>query len=456
MHHKAEHGFQDRNGGAIRAESYRICGVTHVLPQLILILAFVLVLRTLSAASTPRVQTQQPPVKPASQPQLKVFLDCSADCYSAYLRSEIEFVDYVRDRTEADVHVIVTDSQTGSGGREYTLELIGLGSYAHVTRSLKAVTTSSDPDDVVRRQLANALRVGLLDYVTAEGVPQRLDVSVELGSERLRPAVVGDRWNNWVFSLRGATSFDAEESQRQWELGASISADRITPEWKITMGGEIEHQKERFDIDDDEPFEVERRERDFNWLMVKALGEHWSAGAQGFLGSSTFENTEFAIEAAPAIEYNVFPYSEYTRRQLRLQYAIGPRSVRYYEETIFGQTEEMLLQHEISAAFEQTERWGSLQASIEWSQYLHDPELSRLEADGEVSWRVARGLSVTAEVNASRIRDQISLPRRGATSEKILLELRELQSGYEYHVSFGVTYTFGSIYSSIVNPRFGQ
>jgi hypothetical protein len=258
MHHKAEPGFQDRNGVAIRAESYRICGVTHVLPQLILILAFVLVLSTVSAASTPRVQTPQPPVKPASQPQLKVFLDCSADCYSAYLRSEIEFVDYVRDRTEADVHVIVTDSQTGSGGREYTLELIGLGSYAHVKRSLKAVTTSSDPDDVVRRQLANALRVGLLDYVTAEGVPQRLDVSVELGSERLRPAVVGDRWNNWVFSLRGSTSFDAEESQRQWELGASISADRITPEWKITMGGEIEHQKERFDIDDDEPFEVER------------------------------------------------------------------------------------------------------------------------------------------------------------------------------------------------------
>ena len=95
---------------------------------------------------------------------------------------------------------------------------------------------------------------------------------------------------------------------------------------------------------------------------------------------------------------------------------------------------------------------------MKWSasQYLHDPELSRLEADGEVSWRVARGLSVTAEVNASRIRDQISLPRRGATPEEILLELRELQSGYEYHVSFGVTYTFGSIYSSIVNPRFGQ
>ena len=89
-------------------------------------------------------------------------------------------------------------------------------------------------------------------------------------------------------------------------------------------------------------------------------------------------------------------------------------------------------------------------------RYLHDPELSRLERTVRSHGASPRGFSVTAEVNASRIRDQISLPRRGATPEEILLELRELQSGYEYQVSLGVTYTFGSIYSSIVNPRFGQ
>jgi hypothetical protein len=427
--------------------------VTHAFPQLLLALVCLLAASVLSA------HARQPPASnpaPSTPPQLKVFLDCNTDCYSIYLQSELEFVDYVRDRTEADVHVIVTRSQTGSGGREYTLEFIGQARHAHLRRSLKAVTMTSDQDDVVRRQLANALRVGLLDYITADGVPQRLQVSVGLGSERTRPAVAGDRWNNWVFSLRASTSLDGEESRRQWQLGASASADRITPDWKITLGVELDHERERFDIDEDEPFEVERRERDFNWLVVKGLGEHWSAGALGEIESSTFENVELALAAAPAIEFNVFPYSDYTRRQLRLQYSIGPRSSRYYEETVFGQTDETLLQHEISGAFDQTERWGSLQASLEWSQYLHDLELSRLQADGEISWRVARGLSLTAEVNASRIRGQLSLPRRGATPEEILLELRELQSGYEYQLSVGVTYTFGSIYSSIVNPRFGQ
>ena len=63
---------------------------------------------------------------------------------------------------------------------------------------------------------------------------------------------------------------------------------------------------------------------------------------------------------------------------------------------------------------------------------------------------------MAAEVNASRIRDQLSLPARGATPEEVLLRLRQLQSGYEYGVSFSLTYTFGSIFSSVVNPRFGQ
>jgi hypothetical protein len=35
-------------------------------------------------------------------------------------------------------------------------------------------------------------------------------------------------------------------------------------------------------------------------------------------------------------------------------------------------------------------------------------------------------------------------------------ELRQLRSGYEYRLSLGITYTFGSIFSAIVNPRFGR
>jgi hypothetical protein len=112
--------------------------------------------------------------------------------------------------------------------------------------------------------------------------------------------------------------------------------------------------------------------------------------------------------------------------------------------------------HERNVTLEQRERWGSLQASLEGSQDLHDRSKSRLEADGEVSLRVVRGLSVSAEINASRIRDQLSLPRRGATQEEILLRLRQLQGGYQYDFQVSLTDSFGSIFSSVVNPRFGD
>jgi hypothetical protein len=112
--------------------------------------------------------------------------------------------------------------------------------------------------------------------------------------------------------------------------------------------------------------------------------------------------------------------------------------------------------HELSVTYDQREQWGSVEANIEWFQYLHDLSKSRLKANGEISWRILRGLSISADASASRIRDQISLRSRGATDEEILLRLRELQSGYEYDFSLSITYTFGSIFSSIVNPRFGQ
>ena len=412
----------------------------------LLILAALLIFPTISSAGGPQAPTPGP---------LKVFLDCS-DCFQDFLRSEIDFVDYVRDRTEADVHVLITRSETGAGGREYMAAFIGRGVFAGDDQTLKAVTTSDAPEDVRRRQIATTLRIGLLHYVARNGVPAQLDVSVELDSKGARPAAGTDRWNNWVFSLRGSTSFQGEESSKETNIGARASADRITPDWKITLGGDYDRETQEFDLDEDEPGKFRRSQRELQFLVVKSLGEHWSAGVDGGVSASTFDNTRLQFDVAPAIEYNFFPYSMYARRQLRALYAVGVRSLRYNEETLFGKTRETLPGHNLSVSFEQRERWGSLDARVEWSQYLHDLSKSRLEANGDMSVRIVKGLSVSAEIDASRIRDQISLPSRGATPEEVLLRLRRLLSGYQYDFQVSLTYTFGSIFSSVVNPRFGQ
>ena len=400
-------------------------------------------------------QAAVPPPAAAPSAQLKVFLDCQG-CFADFRRAEVTFVEYVRDRVEADVHVLITSVETGSGGREYTAAFTGLKTQAGTDRTIRTVTTRNDPDDIVRRQLANALRVGLLNYLVADSVPSNLAVSVRVGADDRAAAPTKDKWNHWVFSVRGGASFSGEESSRERQLEGSISADRITPNWKITLGTDFDHETEEFDLDEDDPVEVERRERDFNFLAVKALGEHWSAGALAEIESSTFDNVKLSLAAAPAIEFNVFPYSAYTRRQLRALYVVGAKSFRYNELTLFQKTRETLPVHELSLTFEQRERWGTLEARGQWSQYLHQLDKSRFEVEADVSVRVARGLSLGAELNASRIRDQISLPARGASPEEILLRLRQLRSGYEYNFGLNLTYSFGSIFSSIVNPRFGR
>jgi hypothetical protein len=163
----------------------------------------------------------------------------------------------------------------------------------------------------------------------------------------------------------------------------------------------------------------------------------------------------FSGRLAPAIEFSVFPYTDYATRNLRFQYSIGAERARYNEITLFDKLEETLGQHELKGTFEQEQPWGSVEVRSQFSQYLHDMGKYRIEVDGELSVRLARGLSLNLDGSASRIRDQISLPRRDATPEEVLLRLRELQSGYELSFSIGLTYSFGSIFNNIVNPRFG-
>jgi hypothetical protein len=392
---------------------------------------------------------------------LRVFLDCSSVfCHEEYLREEVEIGQYVRDRTDADVHVLVTSAQTGAGGQEYTLAFIGLGAFQSVSRTLKVTTDASDTDDRVRRKLESALTVGLLGYLVPDDVPGGLQVTATLDAggipTTLDPA--HDPWKQWIFSVHGSLNIDSEQStsERDWSL--SVGADRITPEWKLTFATEINESRESFDLEeeDESPLSVLRKDKRADWLTVKGLGEHWSAGAFGHLRSSTFDNLEFEAEVLPAIEWNFFPYSEYTRRQLRMLYGLGVVTRRYYEVTLFDTLEETRTRQELSATFEQREPWGTLEGRIEASNYFPGLSTHRIELDGEVSLRIARGLSVNVEMSASRIRDQLSLPRRDASPEEVLLRVRQLASDFEARLEIGIEYRFGSLFAAIVNPRFGQ
>jgi hypothetical protein len=394
------------------------------------------------------------PAQPA-QSRLRAYLDCN-NCFDDYLRNEIRWVDFVRQPQDADVQILSASRETGGGGQEITLRFVGLARFAGVEHELRAVTIAGETEDVRRRGVLRTVSVGLLNFLARDGLPTGLDLEIESDGEEAARQPGRDPWNFWVFSVGADSSYQAEETSREsnWEFQAT--ADRVTDQWKISFGASLEEQNEKFDLDEDDPLEVTRSERRFDWFFARSLGPNWSFGLEGDTESSTFGNVSFQMSAAPAIEFNVFPYEEYATRQLRIGYAIGGQHSRYYEETLFGLREETRPLHEFSVNLDQRQPWGTMQVGVDWSQYLHDLSKTRLEVEGELSFRILRGLSFEIEGSASRIRDQISLPKRGATPEEVLLRLRQLQSGYEVSFSFGFNYSFGSIFNNIVNPRFGN
>ena len=92
-----------------------------------------------------------------------MFLDCDF-CDFDFLRREITYVNYVRDRQDAQVHVLVTREGTGGGGRAYTLDFVGLEEFSDVNDSLSYFTRQDETDDEIRQGLARILQFGLIRY----------------------------------------------------------------------------------------------------------------------------------------------------------------------------------------------------------------------------------------------------------------------------------------------------
>jgi hypothetical protein len=100
------------------------------------------------------------------------------------------------------------------------------------------------------------------------------------------------------------------------------------------------------------------------------------------------------------------------------------------------------------------QRWGSAGLALEGAHYFHDLDKYRLEANGGIDVRLFRGLSINLNGSAERIHDQLYLVKGGLTPEQILLRQRQIATAYRYNGSLGLSYSFGSIFNSVVNPRF--
>jgi hypothetical protein len=415
-----------------------------------------LALLSLSSAGTLSAQVTTLPSDTTRGDALRVFVDCNTFCDFDYFRREITFVNYVRDRQDAQVHVLITGQETGSGGTEFTFKFIGLEQFIGVDDELRYVSRPTDTEDEVRQGQTHQLKLGLVRYVARLPIAGKLQVTYEKSEEGETPQQQADPWDYWVFTARINGFFAGQSSTRSRFINGSFSADRTTEQWKHRFFVRGNSERNNFQLDDTTTFVSRSSNYRASGLVVRSLSPHWSAGMSGSLHSSTFENMNLAWRAAPALEYDIYPYSESTRRQITFLYEIGYLHANYKETTIFGKDFEGRLNHSLMVSVDVTQPWGTVNAALQGSHYLDDFSRNRLELFTGLEVRLFRGVSLEVFGSYERVRDQLSLPAEGATPEEILLELKELQTFYEYDISLGLSYTFGSIYNNIVNPRFDQ
>jgi hypothetical protein len=197
-----------------------------------------------------------------------------------------------------------------------------------------------------------------------------------------------------------------------------------------------------------------RRNYGLEGLFVRSAGSQWSLGFTTFAGASTFLNQDLRLHAMPAVEYAFWPYGESTRRLLTARYGIGPVYYDYADSTIFDEVEELLVQQRLALSLDLRQPWGSTEFEVEASTYLHDLGKLRVQLFGETEFRVFKGLSVSFFGSIGLLRDQLYLSKVGNTPEDVIARRRQLETAYQYFGYVQLSYTFGSIYSNIVNPRF--
>ena len=377
-------------------------------------------------------------------------------CDFDHFRREVSFVDYVRDRADAELHVLVTWQETAAGGEAFQLYFLGLDERAGQGDTLRFVSQQSDSEEEVRAGLTQAFKLGLVRYAAPTSAGPLLDIRYEAPAQApQQAAATTDPWNLWVFRVRAGAELEGESRLSSRSFDGSVSASRTTEGLKIDISSFARFSKEEFELNNGELLVSTSRNINHEGLVVWSLGPHWSAGVRASALTSTRVNQDLTVRAAPAVQYSLFPYAESTRRQVTLLYSLGLASFDYEEVTLFDKTKESHAEQrmEISAEFQQP--WGDINSALEASMFLHDPSLHRIDLFARVEYRIVRGLNLDLEGSVARVKDQIYVSREDISDEDILLERRQLGTDFEYQLELGFSFTFGSVLNNVVNPRMG-
>ncbi|MCD6354525.1 MAG: hypothetical protein J7L95_03160 [Prolixibacteraceae bacterium] len=403
------------------------------------IFLFIILTFTLFAKEDPESKK-----KPLRKDAINVYMDASS-----YMKKEVPFINYVRNIEDADLVVLGTFQETGSGGGEYTFFVDGRNRFVGVKDTIRFYTYPDETDEEVRQKGVRILKMGLMKYMINTPLADYIDISF---TEPIEEEVSTDKWNNWLFTTSLNGSLQGQQSADARELQTSFNAARTTNKWRISTGLYYNTSTTEYDYGSVKATDKKADSRAYG-DVVKSLGEHWAFGASSDVFKSIYSNYDFGFVIGPALEYDIYPYSESTRRIFRFYYILNYGFNNYSDTTVFLKSKESLWSNKLNASYTNFQQWGTINFTAGWSNYLHDFSLNRFSVGAYASIKIAKGLTFDMHAGYSFIHDQVSLRKGDASIEDILLNRKELSTTYSYGTSIGITYRFGSIYNNIVNPR---
>lgn len=385
----------------------------------------------------------------------KIFLDCDWGCDQQYLKSELSYLNFMRDRADADIFIQQNAQQNGGGGTRFNLFFFGQKQFAGQNDTLSFHVPPATSDNDGRQLLKATIERGLLPYLLQTPLADKITFSVNADSttgNTVEPAT--DPWNFWTFSVRSNISVNGQEIAKSLNLFGRVEANRVTERQKTHFRFGGEYGRNTFQFEDTLSEVYENGGFFFNLSEILAINDHWSYGFFGNGRQAQYNNLKINTSFRVGVEYNLYPYQEVARRQLTFRYRLGPQFNRYFDETVYFKQEELLWEHSLAANYRQVFQWGTFNLGAYQANYMHNWKLNETLFYGGLELNLFKGFRLYLDGEYRVTHNQVELPSGGASKEEALLRIRQLQSGYNYGMYVGISYTFGSIYSNVVNPRF--
>src|SRR4030095_15787 len=393
--------------------------------------------------------------------RLKVFIDCNNTwCDQNFIKTEINIVDFLLDNQAADLHVLITEQETGGGGSQFQLIFFGHNRFKQMTDTLRFNTEPIATDFEERDLLIKYLKLGLTRYIIAAGNGN--DIAIEMKTKtddkkKDTSATTKDPWNYWVFRAGANGYISADEVYKTFSIGGNLAANRVTEELKV--GFEIYGGKNRDSYyleDSTSKVKIVNKNEDYNFqhYLIKSINDHWSYGYEATYSRNSFSNNKHRLLFRTGVEYDIFPYKEVNTKFFTLSYTVDVRRNVYFDTTLFDKLKQTLYGQSVKANLSFRQKWGTIQFGIDYHNYFHNWKYLNLGMNGEVDIRITGGLSFNFYAYAELSRDQIYLPKEEADITEVLTRRRQIASGYNFFTHFGINYRFGSKLNNFVNPRF--